>query len=364
MIRYRCLALVACALSGVAPAWTPAWQTTVQSAARQTELRGVCETGGVIYVAAAVSEKFGEPTAMLYAIPRDSRSTAPAVKILWKGERLRAAKDMSNPLCDASGISFAVREQAKGKPELVRLSLAGAVLDRKPIAIPNFYSLEKWISIGKERRILADDRRLFVVGAKGDASELPIPGMVDQESILDLCAFQDGRGFALLTLSIAGPKAELRARRFDAKPQMTESRVVPGALGSVFCALARDEIQMVYLDTDAGKFVLGRLGPNLAPMPAQPIVAASVASIGATGLAGRDSTFWAFNSGMRSQLYEMSDKAAPVVAWAEKDVQRWGTTVNPPAAVLVGGDSIVLVIEAVDRSAGGAKVLRVVRLAR
>lgn len=358
------LALAACALSGVAAAWTPAWQTTIESAGRENELRGVCETGGVAYVAAMVSETIGGPLPILYAIPLGSASTAPVAKALWQGERSRSAKDISNPLCDSAGITFVVREVSKGQPEVVRLGFAAQVLDRKPIAIPNFYSADKWISIGKELRVLADNRRLFAVSAKGDASELPIPGIADEEAILDLCALPEGRGFVLLTMSLAGPKAQQRMRQFDAKGQMTESRAIPGAFGGVSCGVARDEVQAVYVDADAGKIVLARFGPKLAPMPAEPIVAASVASMGYTGLAGRDSTFWTLNSGMRSQVYEVRGKAAPAIAWAEKDVQRWGTTINPPAAVPVGVDAIVLVMEAVDRTARGAKVLRVVRLAR
>jgi hypothetical protein len=356
------LALAACFLAGAAPALTPEWQTTVPSTGGETQLRGVCETGGVAYVAAMVSEKIGEPVPILYAIPLGSASTAPVAKTLWKGGRSRTAKDMSNPLCDSAGISFVVREVSKGKSEVVRLGLAGKVLDRKPIAIADFYSADRWISIRKELRVLADNRRLFAVGAEGDSSELPIPGLADEEAILDLCAFRDGSGFVLLTMSLAGPKAHQRVRQFDAKSQMTESRTIPGAFGSVSCGLAQGEVQAVYVDADAGKIVLARFGPKLAPMPTEPIVAASVASMGFTGLAGRDFTFWALNSGMRSQLYQVSGKAAPAIAWAEKDVQRWGTTINPPAVVLVGGGSIVLVMEAIDRSARGAKVLRVVRL--
>ena len=121
---------------------------------------------------------------------------------------------------------------------------------------------------------MAGDRRLFIVDAKRSATELPVPGLESMEAILDLCAFQQGRGFALLTMG--------------------------------------------------GTFSLARLGAKLVSKPSEPIVA----------------------------------------AWMENDVQRWGTTTNPPAGILLGGDSLVLVMEAVDRSAGSAKVLRVVRLAR
>ena len=351
------------ALSSAASAWTPAWETTIASTARTSELRGVCETGGVVYVLAMASEKIAEPIPILYAIRVDSGATAPAAKTLWKGQRARRAEEMTNPLCDSTGVSFVLRED-KGKPEVVRLDFAGKVLERNPVAIENFYSAEKWAAIGKDRKVLADNRRLFIVDPKGNATELPIPGLDDHETILDLCAFQEGRGFALLTMSLAGPAAQLRLRRFDAKPQMTESRAIPGGFGGVSCSPPGDEIQLAYLDAAAGTISLARFGPKLASKPAEPLVAASVASLGARGLNGRDSTFWTFNSGMRSRVYEVPGKAAPTLAWAEPDVQRWGTTVNAPAGVMIGGDAILLVMEGIDRSAGGPKVLRVLRLAR
>jgi hypothetical protein len=358
------------AIAAAVPAWTPVWQTAIANAGREAELRGACETGGVIYIA-AVSEGSTAPTPMIYAIPVDSASTptgaagGPAVKASWKGERLRAAKDLSNPLCDSTGVSFVVREATKRQPELVRLDLSVKLVERGPIAIRDSEPAQKWITIEKERKLLAGDRRLFTVDARRSAAELPIPGLENLEAILDLCAFDGGRGFALLTTALAGPPASLRVRRFDATLQMIESRAIQGAaIGSVSCSLAGDEIQTVYLDAATRTFSLARLGAKLAAKPAEPVVAAVMSSTGATGLRGRDSTFWALNSGMRSRVYEVAGTAPPAIAWMESDVQRWGTTTNAPAVILLGDDSLVLVMEAIDRAAAGSKVLRVVRLAR
>jgi hypothetical protein len=43
-----------------------------------------------------------------------------------------------------------------------------------------------------------------VVDAKRSATELPIPGLENLEAILDLCAFQDGRGFAPTGILVGG----------------------------------------------------------------------------------------------------------------------------------------------------------------
>jgi hypothetical protein len=360
VLRIPLLAFACCACLPTL-AWKVAWQTVVDGGVEMASIKGVCMQRGIAYAAVVNATKIAtDPVAALYAIGPLNGATPPQATLLWKGDNLRALDDLSEPICDSAGISFALRKQGSDSLEWVQIDFKGNPVNRRPVRMKERITKAKAFADGKV--LLVGNESVFVMAPGGAASPAPIPEF-EGEAILDACVLSGNQGLALLTMRIV-PTADMRVHRFNANLAMTGSSTLPGGFGSLRCTGANEPIEVHFLQAQAGmggNFARALVGPapNQVTIDAGP--EARIASMSAKGTQSKWGSIWAFNNYKMPHVFAWPPRAKPEMLWRDSDEKRGGT-IQPPHVIAL--DSGLLVVhESVDRSSGKLPtVLRAVLL--
>lgn len=359
--------LLALAAEASARGWEPTWSTTLEAVPGRSFLRGACVRDGTFYVTAVVTTpEVTDATPILYSLPVGE--STPTAKRLWQGKAVIGPENgLSNPVCGPDGVSFVVREAAKGTTDLVRVSEAGRESRRKLANMP-LLDLAALRSLESGEWLLAatTPARLFVAKPDGDTRELALGDVAEDESALDACVAPAGRKVVLLTAAqFDRPVGLLKVRKWDAEFKLEGSREFRGSFGGLVCSPSGDEIQVLHLQPQGegtGSFVLARFGAGLSGPETNVVDVARITSLSANGLWTDGAVDWAVTNYKTPSVYEVPRGASARLVWRDVD-PRFGATTTPPSLAALDEGSLAVVYEAYDRSVKGLPVvLRAVRL--